>query len=243
MDNRIRLAVVAPSLTTGGAETMIVRLVSNLDAHEFNVKVVVLRGNQENTLIKQLIENNIDITILSDEKEKKFKALKGLNRFFRNFKPQVIHSHISGTIYSLPWTFFHKCALVHTIHTKPDVEFSNKINVLLKIFCRLKKLKMVAVSKKNFEIAKRFFKLSNENAYYVNNPVPIDKYFNRKKESKNITFINVSRQDVNKNQHMILRAFANVLAKYPLTKLVLVGDGNQHNNLKMINISLLNISP
>ena len=181
MDKRIKLVVVAPSLTTGGAETMIARLVSNIDANKFNLKVVILRGTSEDALIRQLIEGNIDVSILSEKKVGAIETLKDLNKVFKNFKPQVIHSHISGTIYSLPWALFHKCVLVHTIHTKPDVEFSNKISFLLRCFCKMKKLKPVAVSKKNFEIAKSFFKVSEKDAYYVNNPVPVDKYFSRTK--------------------------------------------------------------
>lgn len=40
-------------------------------------------------------------------------------------------------------------------------------------------------------------------------------------------FINVSRQDVNKNQILAIRAFSDVYKQVPNAKLVLVGDGNQ----------------
>lgn len=241
MDKRIRLAVIAPSLTTGGAETMIARLVSNIDTEKFNLKLIVLRGNDTDVLIKDLKDKEINVEVLSDERVGKIKTSRQLNKVLRGFRPQVIHSHISGTIYSLPWALFHRCSLVHTIHTKPDVEFSKKISFLFRCFCKTGKLKMVAVSKKNYDIAKDFYKLSDKNAFYVNNPVPIEKFFNRSKAEKDLTFINVSRQDENKNQKMILDAFALVEKKYPNAKLVLVGDGNQHKNLiekaKALNIS------
>ena len=44
-------------------------------------------------------------------------------------------------------------------------------------------------------------------------------------------FINVSRQDVNKNQILAIRAFSDVYKQVPNAKLVLVGDGNQHDAL------------
>lgn len=61
--------------------------------------------------------------------------------------------------------------------------------------------------------------------------VEVSKYYKNEKTDNSIVYINVSRQDVNKNQILAIRAFANVNKEMPNTRLVLVGDGNQHDIL------------
>ena len=149
------------------------------------------------------------------------------------FKPDVIHSHISGTIYAIPWVFFHKTKLVHTIHTKPDVEFSKKITNIFKFMVKMNKMILVAVSKENHKIAKQFYKFDDNKIKYVNNPVEINNYYKDTNRKDNyITYINVSRQDPNKNQIMMVNAMVDVIKAIPNAHLIHVGDGNQHNIIK-----------
>ena len=153
------------------------------------------------------------------------------------FKPSVVHSHISGTIYALPWILCHNCRLIHTVHTRPDKEFSARFRAILGWLAKHKKVIIVAVSKENQKIAADYYDIGDQ-VVYVNNPVEISKYYKNEKEDGSIVYINVSRQDVNKNQILAIRAFADVNKTISNTKLVLVGDGNQHNILYKEVISL-----
>ena len=92
---------------------------------------------------------------------------------------------------------------------------------------------MVAVSEENHKIAKEYYIAGDDKIKYVNNPVEIEKYNkDENRDNKNLVFINVSRQDVNKNQIAIVRAMPEVLMTVPNAKLILLGDGNQHDIIK-----------
>jgi glycosyltransferase involved in cell wall biosynthesis len=93
---------------------------------------------------------------------------------------------------------------------------------------------LVGISLYNRELIKKHWGLSDTFVRYVNNGIEIDNYTG--KPHKIFTFINVSRQDENKNQSLILRAFARLYTEntsFPM-KLLLVGDGVSHNLLKEI---------
>lgn len=232
-----KVAIVTPGLITGGAETMAVRLAININKNEYQVKLFCLT-EKKNTALEKILENsNIDVEYLEKKGTGSLKTLNKLWHSLSAFKPDVVHSHISGTIYALPWILFHKCRLVHTVHTKPDQEFSKKLSSVLGWLAKRDKVVIVAVSKENQKIASDYYKIGDK-VVYVNNPVEISKYYKNQKEDDSVVFINVGRQDVNKNQILAIRAFSDVYKQVPNAKLVLVGDGNQHDILCKVAVDL-----
>lgn len=237
-----KIAIITPALVTGGAETMAVRLAVNINKNEYQVKVFCLSEKKNTTLEKILEKYNIDVEYLEKKGKGSVETLIKIWYSLSTFKPDVVHSHISGTIYALPWILFHKCRLVHTVHTKPDEEFSAKFRYVLGWLAKHNKVVIVAVSKENQKIASDYYNIGDK-VVYVNNPVEISKYYKNEKEDSSVVFINVSRQDVNKNQILAIKAFSDVYKKVPNAKLILVGDGNQHDTLckEVVDLGLGNV--
>lgn len=225
-----KIAIITPALITGGAETMAVRLAININKNKYYVKVFCLSKKNNTALEKLLEEGNIDVEYLEKKGTGSFKTIVKTWRKLSAFKPNIVHSHISGTIYALPWILCHNCRLIHTVHTRPDKEFSARFRSVLRWLAKFKKVIIVAVSKENQKIAADYYDIGDK-VVYVNNPVEVSKYYKNEKTDNSIVYINVSRQDVNKNQILAIRAFANVNKEIPNTRLVLVGDGNQHDIL------------
>ena len=228
----MKVVLFTPGLITGGAEMMAARLAASLANEQINLEVICLSKEQNTFNEKKIQDKGIKIYYLNKNSGASIKTIFKAWKLLNKIKPDVIHSHISGTIYSIPWVMFHKCKLVHTIHTKPDVEFSKKITNIFKFMLKRKKMILVAVSKENHKIAKEFYKFGDDRIKYVNNPVEIENYYqDQNRNEENVVFINVSRQDPNKNQIMMINAFAEVIKKNNKVRLKLVGDGNQHQNL------------
>ena len=225
-----KVAIITPALITGGAETMAVRLAVNINKNKYQVKVFCLMEKQNTSLEKILEDSNVQVEYLGKKGKASIETLIKMWQSLSKFKPDVVHSHISGTIYALPWILFHKCRLVHTVHTKPDQEFSKKLSSVLGWLAKRDKVVIVAVSKENQKIASDYYNIGDK-VVFVNNPVEISKYYKNKKEDDSVVFINVSRQDVNKNQILAISAFVDVYKQVPNAKLILVGDGNQHDTL------------
>mgnify|MGYP003289886893 CR=1 FL=1 len=235
----MKIVIFTPGLVTGGAEIMAVRLAVYLRKLDKDVEVVSLSKDANDINEKRLLESNIKVNFIDSTSSSKVKRLINTWRTLSKLKPDVIHSHISGTIYAIPWVLFHKVKLVHTIHTKPDVEFPKYILKIFKFLCKINKLTLVAVSKENQMIAQKYYKLSESKIKYVNNPVEVSSYYKNECRDDNLfTFINVSRQDINKNQILMIRAMNIISNKFDNIKLILVGDGNQHIVLKEETIKL-----
>lgn len=226
-----KVVIITPALFTGGAEIMAVRLAINIDKKEYDVQMLCLNEKNNTSLEKMLEENKIPVHYLGKSNGVSIKVILKTYKMLSKLSPDIIHSHITGTVYAFLWVLLHKCKLIHTIHTRPDAEFSAKFRKILKLFVKFKKIILVAVSKENQRIAIEHYKVGEDRCYFVNNPVEVSKYYKNKNTTGLITFINVSRQDDNKNQALALRAFAKLYEKNSNTRLVLVGDGNQHSNL------------
>lgn len=226
-----KVAIIVSSLTIGGAETMVVRLAKNINKSRYAVQVICLSGKNGTGLEKELEDANISTHYLGKNKGASIKAFKKLWKTLSKFKPDVVHGNISGTIYALPWVCAHKCKLIHTIHTKPDNEFNKIVRFILKVFVNLKKVVFVAVSKENQTFAIDYYGIKESKCAYVNNPVELDKYYRKPHGTGEVRFINVSRQDSNKNQALAIRVFEKIYHKAKNVRLTLVGDGSEHNNL------------
>jgi len=226
-----KVVIVTPTLMTGGAETMVVRLASNIDLSRYDVTVVCLSKKTDSFLEKKLEKVHVKVKFLGKDKSKSLTTIINMWQFLSKIKPDIIHSHISGTIYATPWSLFHNCKIIHTVHTKPDMEFSEKFRKVLKFIVKRGKCAIVTVSKENQKIAMDYYKFRTDKIRYVNNPVDVALYYKLDRVDDEIIFINVSRQDPNKNQKMAISAFKNIADKLINSKLVLVGDGNQHDFL------------
>ena len=222
-----KIAIITPEFVMGGAETMVTRLAINLSRCEVNV---VCLGAKKNTALEKSLEDaGIKVYYMGKKKSGSVSTLLLTWKKLSDINPKVVHSHISGAVYAFPWVLFHRSKMVHT---KPDMEFSEKFRKILKFMIRVKKLTLVAVSKENQKIAMDYYGFGKKAIKYVNNPVDTSLYYHvERSEDNGVVFINVGRQDPNKNQILLIRAMKKIIDIMPKCKLILVGDGNQHSAL------------
>lgn len=228
----MKVALIIPVLITGGAETMVVRLALALPKHNIDVDVISMYPKQNSYLETLLEDSGINVYYIGKEGHGSKKAAISLFKLLNELKPDVVHSHIYSTFYAIPWIVFHKGKIVHTIHTKPDKEFSKRNSSIIKFMTKIGKLLLVAVSAENQKLGMDFYKVDEKKIRYVNNPVDVSKYYHNTESRNEVVFVNVGRQDDNKNQIMMIRALKNIIDIVPEVKLVLVGDGTHHSVLE-----------
>lgn len=228
----MKIAIVVPVLITGGAETMATRLAIALKKAGNDVVVISMYSKQNSNLEKLLEKQNIKVYFLGKSTHGSKKAMFRLFKLLNEIKPDVVHSHIYSTFYAIPWIMFHSGKLIHTIHTKPEQEFSSRNSKLLKMMAKLNKLLFVAVSAENQRLAMEFYGIDESKVKCVNNPVDTKLYYHNSNPKDKIVYINVSRQDANKNQILIIRALKNIINDIENVQLILVGDGTHHDMLE-----------
>ena len=215
------------------------QLAVHLDRDQVDVEVISMYPRQGHPFEKRIEDAGIPIHYLNKEGKHSFRAMMRLWKLLSQMRPDVVHTHIYATFYAIPWVLTHRVIQVHTIHTCPGHDFPRHLDMLLRGMSKIGKMILVAVSEKNRDLAREHYGISEERACFVNNPVDLERFRpGEAGENAGATFINVGRQDKNKNQAMAIRAMKRVLTEIPDAKLVLVGSGPCHEELKQLTARL-----
>lgn len=212
---------------------MVYELVRNLDKSKAQLSILCYGMRLENVLSEK-IERECEVqylntpgTVTPSTILRMIKALDAMN-------PDVVHGHMGGVGFAAIWSLLRNKAFVATVHARPDVAFSKKIEMILRLRMLRPNACIVAVSEENRRLVKEYFGFTDEKCRWVNNGVNLARFYQMSHQK--FTYINVARQDENKNQRMLLKSFAAVRAKYPDVRLLLVGNGPLHEELKEMTI-------
>lgn len=208
---------------------MVYNLAKELTAMGENVSIVCC-GSRLNNALESKVESVCNVIYLNLNGRVTFQSYWTVLRELKRQKPDVIHAHLGGVVFAALLSILLKIPLVITAHTRPDVAFPKKIVPVLKFCMKFTNCKMVAVSKENLLPLKKYFGGCEQKYAYVNNGIDLSRFY--RKQHEDFTFINVARQDENKNQIAILKAFTELYKENKKIKLYLVGDGPCHKMLK-----------
>lgn len=236
-----RIAFLIDNLDIGGAQTMLVRLASNINLNKYIFKVFVLRRRIINEIDKEFIDNNIRCIYLNVENDttisKKIKAYKSLVNELNRFKPDIIHSHLDF-FYSLVYCTFNSPRLIITIHGWPNRVIDKKFILIANNWILKKKMVIVGCADVvAVGIRKLLPKIKVASIY---NPIVLSKFHYSDKEYKKpfpFIYIHVARLTRIKNQELLIQSFNKLLTICPNSQLWIVGDGDMRDEL----ISLINI--
>ena len=225
-----KVLIILPSFAMGGAENMVYELSNHINPRNFDVSVLCYCGKQ-NTSLEKKAEDRIDVHYADCAGTVTPQKIHTVFREINKIRPDVVHAHMGGVLYAALWTLKNRKPLVVTIHTTPQKAFSNLVEKVLRFRMKFGGCRLVAVSEENKRLADQYFKLKVP-CEFVNNGVDLKRFYHKEHES--FTFINVARQDDNKNQKMLIEAFKKVHEIYKDTKLILVGDGPNHEMLQVL---------
>ena len=145
-------------------------------------------------------------------------------------KIDIIHAHQYG-IWAGYWSIFHNVPLLTTLHSSPHGSVKRLTEkIIFHLSLKLNRNLLVGISQYNMELIKEYWHLDDKKVNFVNNGVFIGF---KQIPHETFTFINISRQDKNKNQSLILKAFSKLYYENisQSLKLFLIGDGDTHRLL------------
>lgn len=233
MGDRIKLVEVIDNLEPCGAQRVMYDVVRNLSKEKFDITIICQRRTdkkkgESQILEKQILDEGFNVVFLAWQSKIKFIELYlTLNRI----KPDIIHAHQWGVVASL-WGNIHEVKTLLTIHTSPEVAIKGFAKKVLDAMLPKHCVVLVAISKYNEMLCRKHWNLKDDEVFYVNNGVELDHYSH--KTHSGFSFINTGRQDKNKNQILILKAFSKLVKAFPSEQfyLYLVGDGSENKNLR-----------
>jgi glycosyltransferase involved in cell wall biosynthesis len=259
----MNIAITIDELGIGGAQHVVYELVKNIDTKKYAITVICTDGQVHSLLEEEMLkissEKNFKIVFLRNRFYRKFNTpfvlfnkiagrlrqifidlniIPELSKKLDAIKPDLIHAHQHGMLAAY-WAIPRRVSLITTIHTNPNAAFFREVERLIfKLAVYLKRITVVAISKYNCERIRSYWHLNQSNSRYINNGIDIGNFYTRPHDT--FSFINTSRHDANKNQALIIRAFARLCFENTAVpmKLYLVGDGDTHKKLKCLVLDL-----
>lgn len=224
----LRVAIVLEDFSIGGAQRVVSELVKNIDQKQTRLLVLCLK-KKANTDLANEIEKIAEVHYLGIHGKNLIANYMRVAGELNKFKPEVIHAHLVGQLYSVPYGLLHRKPVIITAHTKPEKAFIKKIEPLIKYGVTKGKIWIVSVSEENQKLVNTYFPKSQGQCVCINNGIDTDSFY--RKMHTHFTYINVARQDENKNQAAILRCFKRVYDEDKSVRLILAGDGPCHEKL------------
>jgi len=224
----LKVLTILNALSMGGAERMAFELIKNLDHDEFETPVLCY-GGRLGTPLEDDMARVTDVD---------FAGIKGritplgfikVMRKISNINPDIIHAHMGGVAFGIPWCFLHHKPIIVTVHTKPEAAFSRRNTKLIRRALKKNAIYIIAVSEENYKYVTSYFGVTSKQCGFVNNGIDLGRFYQARHEG--FAYINVARQDENKNQAAIIRCFEKINKIDPDTSLYLIGEGPQHNKL------------
>lgn len=225
---KLNLAIIIGCLSVGGGQKVVYQLIKKLDPSLVSVSLICYEG-KSGTDDECELEKICNVIYLNEVGKITLAKMRRIGKVLNALKPDVVHAHLGGMAYAIPWTFIRRVPLLITAHAKPSHAFIPKLMPLIRWGLKQKRTKIVAVSQENWALLSDYLHIGADCLLCINNGIDIERFY--RLEHDCFTFINVARQDENKNQEQIVRCFSKIHRQYPYTKLLLVGDGPCHSQL------------
>ena len=226
--NKKRITVIISDLGFGGAQNMMYEQLKNMDYRRFDVQVLCC-GPRKNSDLEAKMEALCPVTYLNHCGRVTPWSVVRILFIICKTNPHIVHSHIGADGFAAVWGRLFRKPLVITVHAKPSEAFSTKTEPNVIAALKNGNTRLVAVSADNANRVRGYFHIDEHLCYCVNNGIDLRRF--ARKEHRGFTIINVGRHDENKNQAALIRCFAKLHKKHTETKLLLLGDGNQHQKL------------
>lgn len=238
---KIKVVQIVPMLGPGGAERVAVDIARGLNRQRFEVAFISI-WRRVGCELENLLDNcDVCVEYLGKGLGFDGRIYPRLHRALRDYRPDVVHSHLHVLRYALPSLMLLKPPLMlHTVHNLAEREVEP----------RAQRIQRYALSHRVIPVAvSREVALSLERLYGISpcrviaNGIPTSHYACpritrsewRVREGftdDQVLFVCVARLAPQKNHAVLLKAFAEGPGGDPKAHLVLVGDGPLRDRLQ-----------
>lgn len=238
---KTKVVQIVPMLGPGGAERVAVDIARGLNRQRFEVAVISIWRRVGCELENILDNSDVRVEYLGKGWGFDGRTYHRLHRVLRDYRPDVVHTHLHVLRYALPSLLLLKPAsTVHTVHNLAEREIEPRARYIQR-YALNHGVIPVAVSG---EVA-----LSLEHLYgiarclVIANGIPTSQYARpqvtrrewRAREGltdDQVLFVCVARFAAQKNHSLLLKAFAQGFAPDPNAHLILVGEGALRGQLE-----------
>lgn len=229
-----------PEFGVGGAEMMVVNLMTHLDPERYDVRAVTFFEPRGTRFESELAERGIEVRYLAKRLGFDPRLFRLLQREVREFKPHVMHSHLAVLPYALPAYLANpRVPAFHTVHNVVEQEADRAGRTAGRLLFGWR-VQPIAVAETVRVGVKRMYGVA---APVIRNGIDLAKLRAAAPRGPEVraalgvpegafVFVCVARLMAQKNHALLLDAFAGVARKLPDARLLLVGGGALRQTLE-----------
>jgi glycosyltransferase involved in cell wall biosynthesis len=238
---------VVPAFLAGGAERLVVHLAQALDRDRYQPICIAYDPPTGSHYEAMLQDAGIPLIFLYKRRPLDIRVLMRLHRLFRQYRPRIVHMHISGINYTYPLLLIHRPPVqIYTIHSvaEKDLHFRREGRLIQRLAFRYRwgRVVPVAISEVVRESFKKYY--GYPDLPVIPNGIPVESYAPdatrrarwRQREGfpmEAILIAAVAGLRPEKNLALLIHAFAQLEYFRPL-HLLLVGSGEQEAMLRRL---------
>jgi glycosyltransferase involved in cell wall biosynthesis len=237
----VRVMQLIPSLTVGGAERMVAILTRHLRLSGHTVSVVSMYPPRRTWIEDELRSEGVPLHFLGKRRGFDARMVPRIARILRQFRPDVLHTHMYTLKYALPDLFLRRrCRVVHTVHTLAEAELDPWSRVVQRIAFRAGVVPVAigeAVAASLRLAYGRPFRFIIPNGIRVSDYVGTPDLRVTMRSALGVphdapTFVTIGMLNRAKNHRVLLRAFASERLRSAGAHLLLAGDGELRRDLE-----------
>ncbi|MGB3479795.1 MAG: glycosyltransferase [bacterium] len=224
---KIRVLHFLHKAELAGAEALVVNILNSINPELFQVHLCFFFQSDMCKVMNILKKSSIPVSFLDKRKGFDIRMFSRISRIIRDFKPDIVHTHMYILRYSFLPTLFNNVNIkIHTLHTLAQREVSYNARVIPYLAFRYFGFLPISVSKHVSRSVEETYGVSSP---VIENGINLDHFITiklrRNIKTSCINFINVSNFRFAKNHIFLINAFAHAVKSNKNIKLFLVGDG------------------
>lgn len=242
MTKKVKILHILPSLTKAGAEQVVFNLLNNLNQNKYELGLILFKDNHEGKAWKQILANkNIKLKCLRKRCLFDFFNFYQIVKYFYNFQPDIVHTHLGGDIYGrLAAKIIGVKIIVSTEHNL-NIKENYCARQLKKITAKFAK-KIFAVSQAVAHDAIKRYSLQKEQVKVVYNGIDLSNFIvsNPIVKSKQILTIGtLSRLTKQKGLDILIKAVAQIKHHNFVVKIAGQGElqADLEKQIKQLNLT------
>jgi len=125
MSDRIKIMHIIPSLRGGGAERVCFDLLINLDQQKYETSLLLFKDNGDGQIWREKL-NYHGVKIISLKKDRLIDIInfQKIYQTIKEFKPDILHTHLGGDIYGRLAGFFAKVPVI--VSTEHNLNYQER---------------------------------------------------------------------------------------------------------------------
>lgn len=232
----MHIACMISSLIKGGSERVMCNLADYFVQQGHQVTLVTQYRREDeyplNPKVKRILSQITPEEMGSSRISNFIRRFQKLRNIWKTEKPDAILVFIGkNNFMALLTAWGLHIPVVVSVRADPNQEYPNG---WMRFMARHLFKKAVGVVLQTRECMKFFPKAVQRKSVILHNPVNEVFFENPYQGDREHTIVTVGRIDENKNQALLLRAFAQIAENYPDYRIILYGRGDQEENLKQL---------